>query len=62
MIALQAEDPLRDFLLKPNHCNVKLVEERLVNTLHAMDSAVQRMKITLALLFLFEGKNMYKRV
>ena len=49
-------------LLRANHCEVKLVEERLVASIQSASDEATRLLFTLSLLYLFEGKQQFKRV
>lgn len=62
LIALQSGDAIREILLAPNHCDIQVIEERLVTTIQKASSEPVRMMLTLSLLYLFEGKQQYKRV
>lgn len=62
LIALQSGDAIREILLSPNHCDIQVIEERLVTTIQKASSEPVRMMLTLSLLYLFEGKQQYKRV
>lgn len=62
LIALQAAEELKSFLLEPNHCDVALVEERLVQSIKTAMTEKSRLVFTFTLLYLFEGKQQYKRV
>ena len=62
LIALAAEEELKRLLLERNHCEVKVVEERLVARIQSSGDEATRLLFTLSLLYLFEGKQQFKRV
>ena len=62
LIALQAGDEVKEILLSSNHCDIQVIEERLVTSIQTTSSEPIRMMLTLSLLYLFEGKQQYKRV
>ena len=62
LIALQAGDEIKEILLASNHCDIQVIEERLVTSIQKTSSEPIRMMLTLSLLYLFEGKQQYKRV
>ena len=61
LIALAAAEELKRLLLERNHCEVKVVEERLVARIQSSGDEATRLLFTLSLLYLFEGKQQFKR-
>ena len=59
---LAAAEELKRLLLERNHCEVKVVEERLVARIQSSGDEATRLLFTLSLLYLFEGKQQFKRV
>ena len=62
LIALQAAEELKSFLLGANYCDVALIEERLVQSIKTAMTEKSRLVFTVTRLYLFEGKQQYKRV
>ena len=62
LIALAAAEELKRLLLERNHCEVKVVEECLVARIQSSGDEATRLLFTLSLLYLFEGKQQFKRV
>ena len=62
LIALQAAEELKAFLLSANYCDVALIEERLVQSIKTAMTEKSRLVFTFTLLYLFEGKQQFKRV
>ena len=56
------QEELKRLLLERNHCEVKVVEERLVARIQSSGDEATRLLFTLSLLYLFEGKQQFKRV
>lgn len=61
-IALQAAEALKAFLLAPNYCDVAQIEARLVQSIKTAMTEKSRLVFTFTLLYLFEGKQQFKRV